>query len=152
MGIPVWGWAVGGGVLVGLVYIVWRQRQTAVASTTDTTGTGTAATTILPMDQGLAQQQVDSIVAAIRDQLGPPSTTTTPPTTTAPGALVQVTVPKLSAAQNNWTYVGKYFGTTMAELQKLNPSVAHAKSLSGLTLLVPAATAPSYAHGKAVTA
>jgi len=152
MGVPVWGWAVGGGLLVGLVYIVWRQRQSAAADSTtaDTTSTtGTQPTTILPMDQGLAQEQVDAIIAAIRDQLGPASTTTTATATAAPAATtIQVTVPKLTAAQNNWTYVGKYFGTTMKTLQELNPKQAHAKNLSGLTLNIPAATAPSYVHGR----
>lgn len=82
-GAPLWVWAVGGGAVLGLVWMVVRRNKStagsqAAASDTTSTGDQTNPTTILgPSDYGrggLSEAQFEQLLAAIQSLQGPTST------------------------------------------------------------------------------
>ena len=85
-GVPVWVWIVGGAAVLGAVYFLYRRRanaatQAANAQTSSTSsGQDTSPyTTIVPVDQGLANEQYQALLDALKNLQGAPSTPTTPP-------------------------------------------------------------------------
>jgi hypothetical protein len=76
--VPIWGWALGIGALGGLVWF-WRRNKSS--STTDSTTADSSAagssdtnpTSLVPINQGLSEDQTQSILDAIKKLHGPPS-------------------------------------------------------------------------------
>lgn len=76
-GAPIWVWAVGLGGAVGLFYF-WRRSK---SSSTDTTSadsssggaSGGSDTSLVPINEGLSEDQTQSILDAIKKMHGPPS-------------------------------------------------------------------------------
>lgn len=121
--LPMWAWAVGAGALVGLVFFL-RRSKAADTSAADSAAGGsgdTTATSLIPMNEGLSQDQTDSILAAIRHMHGrpseddddddddPPSKTTLPGKLPWPGPkpkpvpLPKKTTPPKSVTVVKWT-------------------------------------------------
>jgi hypothetical protein len=75
--LPMWGWAVGLGAVVGLVFFLRKGKSTTDAtSAADSAAAGsgdTTPTSLIPINQGLSQDQADAILAAIKKLHGPPS-------------------------------------------------------------------------------
>lgn len=72
---PIWLWAVGLGGLGGLVWF-WRKNKSTGTAAADSSASGsgdTSSTTIMPINQGLSQDQTDDILGAIHKIHGPPS-------------------------------------------------------------------------------
>jgi hypothetical protein len=76
-GMPAWVVYVGGGLAIGIVYVIWKGRKSPdQTSKAPATPQGTAAQQnpsnplILPIDQGLTDQQVGDLVAAITSLQG----------------------------------------------------------------------------------
>lgn len=88
--LPVWAWAVGVGGLLGLI---WFLRRPAKATGNDSTATqaptytGSPTTTVVPVDQGLSDNQFKLLMAELKKLQGKPST---PPVT----GTVDTTPPK----------------------------------------------------------
>ena len=87
-GVPLWVWTVGGTAGVAAIWLLYRSRKAAAAAaaapgadTSGGQGLTAGGTTILPYDQGLAQQQYQDILNAIKAGQGAPST---PPGPTTP--------------------------------------------------------------------
>lgn len=75
--LPVWLWAVGVGALGGVVWF-WRRSKGAAADSTsaDSTAAGSEETTpasLVPINQGLSEDQTQSILDAIKKLQGAPS-------------------------------------------------------------------------------
>jgi hypothetical protein len=72
-----WGWAVGLGAVVGLVFFLRKGKSTTDAtSAADSAAAGsgdTTPTSLIPINQGLSQDQADAILAAIKKLHGAPS-------------------------------------------------------------------------------
>lgn len=90
--LPLWAWAVIGGVVIGGGYWFYKKRQAAAAAANSASGTTTTAssagytdpTTILPMFQGdvVSEQQFQDLYNQVQ-QLASPATPTKPYTVTA---------------------------------------------------------------------
>lgn len=87
---PRWAWALGAGGLIGLLWI-WRSRSstpapvTTSADASDTPG-DPSPTTIVPYPSGgIAEDQYEQLLAAIRALQGPASTTPSSTGTTKGG-------------------------------------------------------------------
>lgn len=108
--LPMWGWALVLGGVVGVVAFL-RRRNSSSADTTaaDTTGAqdDQVPTTIVPYNQGLSEAQWQQLMSLIRGLYGQPSDTTpsTPPDTQTdlpapkvPAGSITVTPPSTSTA------------------------------------------------------
>jgi hypothetical protein len=75
-GAPIWIWAVGLGGAVGIFYF-WRKNKsgtdTTSADTTSGGASGSSATSLVPINEGLSEDQTQSILDAIKKMHGPPS-------------------------------------------------------------------------------
>lgn len=105
--LPAWAWAVGAGGLLGLVWFLRKPAKTtgtdASSPTTQPVYTGSPTTTVMPVDQGLSDNQFK----LLWDQLlklqgqpstpppssGPPPGTTPPPFPTPPPVTIPSPVP-----------------------------------------------------------
>ena len=117
-GIPAWAVYVGGGLAVGIIYVVLKGRKakdTTGTTTASTTGTTPAAGTpagpdIIPINQGLTDNQVGDLVAAITSLQGRQSK---PPKTPSDKGWMQQEAEALAAmtgesvAQIIWELQGK---------------------------------------------
>lgn len=90
-GVPVWVWIVGGAAVLGGVYYLYRQRQAAAAAaaaqntSSSSSGQDTSPyTTIVPVDQGLANEQYQALLDALKNLQGQPSQPTQPTQPTGP--------------------------------------------------------------------
>lgn len=110
-GLPIWAWAVVGGVALGGVYVLFLRHRT---STTDTSATDTSQfpayaspdpTTIVPTEPngpGVSSQQLADLASAINTLSGKLST---PASGTGSGGTVTTTTPV------RWVLTGKLKGT-----------------------------------------
>lgn len=85
-GVPIWGWAVGGGAVVGVTWIMWRRHVALVAAASQSSDSAAGADqqgafspyanpeTLVPVNQGLSQTQYQGIIDSIGKINGPPST------------------------------------------------------------------------------
>jgi hypothetical protein len=75
-GAPVWIWAVGLGGAVGLFYF-WRRSKSSTDTTSADASSGGASggsdTSLVPINEGLSEDQTQSILDAIKKMHGPPS-------------------------------------------------------------------------------
>lgn len=76
-GAPIWVWAVGLGGAAG-IFFFWRRSKSSSADTTsaDDSSTGateSSSTSLVPINEGLSEDQTESILDAIRKIHGPPS-------------------------------------------------------------------------------
>lgn len=78
-GVPMWAAALGGGLAIGIVYIIWKGKKSK-----DTTGQGTpqaggpaygspSGATIVPVNGGITDDQLDQITNSILSLQGEPS-------------------------------------------------------------------------------
>lgn len=86
--LPAWGWAVLLGGLGGIIYFL-RRSQASASQSDSGNGAGTSddaeePTTIVPVNQGLSEQQAQDILDAIKALQGDESEEKPPPTTTLP--------------------------------------------------------------------
>lgn len=122
-GVPTWAIYAGAGLAIGAVYLIWKGRKTQAAQ--GQTGTAQNATSgqqpgygqpqgpdIIPIDQGLTDQQVEDIVGAITSLQGQQSTA---PTSTSPDWMSE-------EAQALATYTGESIDQIKWELQGKDPS------------------------------
>ena len=93
-GMPAWVVYVGGGLAIGIVYVIWKGKKTPAAKDTTTTDTSKTPTygqpqgpDIIPINQGLTDQQVGDLVAAISSLQGKQSRPPKPPKDTPPAAV-----------------------------------------------------------------
>jgi hypothetical protein len=73
--LPMWGWAVGVGALVGLVFFL-RKGKSVDTSAADSAAGGsgdTTPTSLIPISEGLAETQTQAILDALKKLQGPPS-------------------------------------------------------------------------------
>lgn len=143
LNLPVWAWVIAAGAGVGLLWFA-RKKSAAAAPATDTSGTTDPGlgpqTEFIPVDQGLAQNQFDQLMAAIKGLQGAPST---PPPTggTPPPPVKQPTPtppaqspPPPSGPQSNWytaksgdtfSKIASWYGHSWQELwdYQLQPGV-----------------------------
>lgn len=78
-GVPNWALALGGGLAIGVIYIIWKGKKapgdTPAAKTPGADANyGTPnGSTIVPIDQGMQAMQMDELLAGIADLKGPPA-------------------------------------------------------------------------------
>jgi len=71
--LPVWAWAVIAGAGVGLVFFLRKRSSGADTSSADSAAAGSGEmtpTSLIPISEGLAQEQADAILAAIKKLQG----------------------------------------------------------------------------------
>jgi hypothetical protein len=133
-GLPKWVLYGGAGLAVGVVYLIWKGHKTASAAgqtgtATNTTGTGSPpygapqGPDIIPIDQGLTDQQVGDIVAAISGLQGQQSAP--PPTTTPAAAWTDAEATALAA------FTGESVDQVKWELEGKDPSQGPAPDPNG---------------------
>lgn len=78
-GVPNWALALGAGLAVGIVYIIWKGKKNP-GDTPPTKTPGADAnygtpngSTIVPIDQGMQAMQMDELLKGIADLKGPPA-------------------------------------------------------------------------------
>jgi len=100
-GLPTWGW-VGIAAAAGVVGFTWWKSHKAATAAATTTPTTTADTSL---NQGLATEQYESILALLRDIQGQNSTSTNTPDPSVPVPTGLVAVPKSKEIDLTWDTV-----------------------------------------------
>ena len=83
-GLPMWVWIIGGAAVIGGIWYLRRAKaasaaQSADAATAQNPTDNTIPYSIVPVDQGLSEQQYQDLLNQLKTLQGPPSTGTTPP-------------------------------------------------------------------------
>lgn len=130
-GLPVWGWALGGGLAVGVGFILWRRHVASLAAsdTQDTTQQGTQSPyanpeTIVPVNQGLSQRQYQDILDAISKIQGPASTAPGGTGTNTGDYHYAVKESKLAKPESAVSLVTRFSDSSVASKERIASAVA----------------------------